>query len=108
MTTFMTAQKVPSVRNMSSLKRWMQLLYWVKRCAYDVPCCAVMRCAVLCYAVLCCAVLCWVHWPGSCCAMSQFGVLAVFSGLLVLGMSCSQAELRCVGHFAELNSAHFC
>jgi len=48
--------------------------------------------------------------------MLHFGDPAVFSDLLVLGMSCSQAELCCVRNllcstqhtFAELNSAHFC
>ena len=60
--------------------------------------CAVARCAVLGWAVLC--------WAGLCCARPHFGDPAVFSGLLVLGMSCSQAGLCCVRHFAVLSCAH--
>ncbi len=66
-------------------------------------CCAMLRCAALCCGALCCAVLCcavvrcavlwWVLWPGLCCAMPQCCVHAVFSDLLVLGMSCCRAEL---------------
>ena len=64
-------------------------------------CCAVLCCAVLCCAVPCLAVLCLagLGWAGLgspawlVLCMSQFGVPAAFSGLLVLGMSWSQAEL---------------
>jgi len=61
------------------------------RCA--ALCCGALCCAVLCCAVVRCAVLWWVHWPGLCCAMPQCCVHAVFSDLLVLGMSCCRAEL---------------